>query len=48
MNPTKCAFGVASDALLGHFVSKDGIVVDPDKVKVILSAAAPTNAKASS
>ena len=32
--------------LLGHIVSKDGIAVDPDKVKAILEAPAPTTAKA--
>ena len=46
LNPEKCVFGVTSGALLGHIVSNDGIVVDPDKVKAILQAPAPTNAKA--
>ena len=44
MNPAKCVFGVASDNLLGHVVSKEGIVVDPDKVRAILEAPTPTNA----
>ena len=46
LNPAKCAFAVASGMLLGHIVSKDGIAMDPDKVKAILEAPAPTNAKA--
>jgi hypothetical protein len=32
--------------LLGHIVSKDGIAMDPDKVKTILEALVPHNAKA--
>ena len=46
LNPAKCVFGVSSGALRGHIVSKDGIAVDPDKVKAILEAPAPTMAKA--
>ena len=46
LNLAKCAFGVTSGAWLGHIVSKDGIAVDPDKVKAIMEAPAPTNAKA--
>ena len=45
LNPGKCAFGVTSGTLLGHIVSQEGITVDPDKVKAILEAPAPTNAK---
>jgi hypothetical protein len=46
LNPAKCAFAVTSGMLLGHIVSKDGIAMDPDKVKVILEAPAPYNTKA--
>ena len=46
LNPAKCVFGVSSGTLLGHIVSKEGIAVDPDKVKAILEAPAPTTAKA--
>ena len=46
LNPAKCAFGVTTGALLGHIVSQEGIVVDPDKVKAIMEAPTPTNAKA--
>ena len=45
-NTVKYAFGVTSGALLGHIVSQDGIPIDPDKIKEILEAPAPTNAKA--
>jgi hypothetical protein len=46
LNPAKCAFAVTSRMLLGHIVSKDGIAMDLDKVKAILEAPAPHNAKA--
>ena len=46
LNPAKCAFGVTSGTLLGHIVSEEGIAVDPDKVKAILEAPTPINAKA--
>ena len=45
LNLAKCVFRVASGNLLGHIVSKDGIAVDPDKVRAILEASAPNNAK---
>ena len=46
LNPTKCVFGVTSGTLLGHIVSKEGIAMDPDKVRAILEVPAPSNAKA--
>ena len=45
LNPSKCVFGVTSGNLLGYIVSKDGIAVDPDKVRAILEAPTPNNAK---
>ena len=42
----KCVFEVTTGNLLGHIVSKEGIAVDPDKVRAILEAPAPNNAKA--
>ena len=39
-------FGVTSGALLGHIVSKDGIAVDPGKIKAIVKAWAPSNTNA--
>jgi hypothetical protein len=47
LNPAKCVFAVSSRMLLGHIVSKDGIAIDPDKVKAILEAPAPHNAQGS-
>ena len=46
LNLTKCAFEVTTDSLLGHIVSEEGIVVDPDKIKAIMEAPTPTNEKA--
>ena len=46
LNPAKCVFGVTSGALLGYIVSKEGIAVDPNKVKSILKAPTLTNEKA--
>jgi hypothetical protein len=46
LNPAKCAFAVTSGILLGHIVSKEGIAMYRDKVKAILEAPAPHNAKA--
>ena len=45
LNLAKCVFEVTSGALLGHVVSKEGIVVDSDKVKTILQAPTPSNTK---
>ena len=39
-------FGVTSGALLGHIVSKEGIAVDPGKIKAIMEAPTPCNPKA--
>ena len=46
LNPAKCAFGVTSGALLGHIEIKDGIVVDPNKIKAIVEVKTSNNAKA--
>ena len=46
LNTAKCLFGVTGGALLGHIVSKEGISMDPNKVKAILQAPELTNAKA--
>ena len=46
LNPAKCAFRVTSGALLGHIVSKYGIAVNSEKIKVIVEAPTPCNTKA--
>ena len=46
LNLAKCAFEATSGALLWNIVSRETIVVDPDKVKEILQAPRLTNAKA--
>ena len=46
LNLAKCAFGITSRSLLGHIVSKEGIVVDPNKIVAITQAKTPANAKA--
>jgi hypothetical protein len=46
LNPLNCAFRVASGMLLGHIISKEGIVVDPRKVEAILATPTPTTSKA--
>jgi hypothetical protein len=43
LNPHKCIFVVESGRLLGFIVSKDGIRVDPLKVKAILALPPPNN-----
>ena len=37
----KCFLGMTSEVLLDHVVSKSGLKVDLDKVKVILALTAP-------
>ncbi|XP_077249415.1 uncharacterized protein LOC143888918 [Tasmannia lanceolata] len=41
---SKCEFWLENVAFLGHVVSKEGISVDPVKVKVVLQWKQPTNA----
>src|SRR5664279_1400235 len=42
LNPTKCVFGVPAGKLLGFIVSKRGIEVNLEKIKVILNISRPT------
>ena len=41
LNPSKCQIMVSHGVVLGHIVSRRGIVTDNDKVKVILTLEPP-------
>ena len=41
LNPNKCIFGASTGKLLGFVISREGIRVDPDKVKAIQEMPAP-------
>ena len=41
MNPSKCAFGVASGKFLGFMVFQQGIEANPKKVRAILEMTSP-------
>lgn len=43
LNPEKCIFGCEKGVLLGHIISKEGVAVDPEKVKKILELPFPIN-----
>ena len=43
MNPMKCAFGVSSGKFLIFVVTKNGIQIDPSKIKAIVKMPPPTN-----
>ena len=45
LNPSKCAFGVASGKFLGFMVSQRGIEANQEKVKAILNMASPKTVK---
>ena len=45
LNPTKCTFAVSSRVLSGHIVSKEGLAIDPNKVKEIMELPPPENLK---
>ena len=46
LNPAKCAFGVASGALLGDIVNREGIAVDRGNIKPIIEGPTLKIAKA--
>ncbi|XP_022880562.1 uncharacterized protein LOC111397817 [Olea europaea var. sylvestris] len=41
LNPTKCAFGVASGKFLGFMITQRGIEANPDKIQALISMEAP-------
>nr|XP_023889755.1 uncharacterized protein LOC112001807 [Quercus suber] len=45
LNPSKCAFKVASGKFLGFMVSQRGIEANPDKIQAILIMESPKNIK---
>ena len=45
LNPSKCQIMVSHGVVLGHIVSRIGIVTDQDKVKVILTLEPPRSIK---
>jgi hypothetical protein len=45
LNPKKCLFAVSEGKLLGHIVSKEGIYIDPERVKSINELSPPTSRK---
>ena len=45
LNPVKCTFGAIFEKLLGFVVSKKGIEIDPDKVRVIQDLPPPRTQK---
>ena len=45
LNPSKCAFGVASGKFLGFMVLYRGIEANPEKIKAILDMKPPHNIK---
>jgi hypothetical protein len=44
-NPKKCMFAVSEGKLLGHIVRKDGIYIDPERIKSIVELKPPTSHK---
>ena len=44
LNKEKCVFSTDRLVFFGHVFGKDGVAADPDKIKTIISAPAPTNA----
>ena len=43
LSEEKCEFGLSSVRFLGHIISAEGITANPEKVKAIVCARAPTN-----
>ena len=47
LNPSKCAFGVASGKFLGFMKSQRGIEANPEKVQAILNMTSPKKSRSS-
>jgi len=45
LNPKKSLFAISEEKLFGHIISKDGVVIDPNKVSTIQTLALPRNKK---
>ena len=45
LNPKKCHFGVQKENLLGHIVSKEGVIIDPERVEAISKVHIPRTKK---
>ncbi|CAL8992339.1 unnamed protein product [Prunus brigantina] len=45
LNPSKCAFGVASGKFLGFVISQRGIEANPDKIRALLDMQVPKTKK---
>ena len=45
LNPSKCAFGIASGKFLGFMISQRGIETNPNKIQAILNMEPPWNVK---
>jgi len=45
LNPKKYLFGLEEGKLLGHIISKDCIIIDPDRIQAILQVPHPRNIK---
>jgi hypothetical protein len=45
LNPKKCLFVVSEGKLLGHIVRKEGVYIDPKRIKSINDLSPPTSKK---
>ena len=45
LNPKKSIFAATKGKLLGHILSKDEIVIDPERIQTIMRIQPPTNKK---
>jgi len=46
LNPKKSIFAVTEGKLLGHILSKEGIIIDPERIETIMRIQPPTNKRA--